>query len=876
MNLDFEITKCCGEANKEICEQGILYTHETIKSDFLTVDISKPYSLGGGIPIGNYVENGVRKILVAPPGHTLLVGSTGSGKTEGFYLPLIEVMGRSEDNLSFVVMDMKGNMFRQKSEMLKKNGFKVIVINGKKPFASSKYNPLTVIFRAYRRAKDVEKQFLETTPYKLEFMGKKCADPVEYRFEVEQYINENMAYCHQMIDKITEIVIPIECKDPSWDYGAREIFKSMLYLMLEDSDCEVNPLREEQFTFYNVAKSISCRGADYDTLISYVRRHSEACPGRKLLNYVDSQARQTRDSYMMNVCDKLNRVVNLPMNAISSCSDIDLEEVVKSLDKEKTAIFLIADSANKAIYTLCNMFLIQLIVALQKHGDENPKGDFHILADEFCNMVPMPDIIDWITTMRSRRTWFHLGIQSYSQLEHHYSQEERYTIEGNSKTIFMGSNDFKTLEAFSQAAGLTMKVANTYSVDNNGNMSLSLSTANAPLVRISDLANMTLGEAYVKMFGPFGNKLIKTVLEPDFKIEDFAHGNAEPGINKRLAATVEENAYDISEYKRGKKMSSSDDFNPFNRATRRNWDNFFDDDSAADPFRVLSSLPRPTTVMEDRKLQTKIKGIIAKLAEKEKKFLMEVIKDRNYDEANEQLNQRMDIMDYSQRLREFGVLAYSFKPRFAFTKEEYDLFKKKLLELDGNDSNIKIRTPMHEITVELKKKDEQKNDEQKNEKATQEITAEPKKAEAPIKKDELNDFAKQASALGRMATSIRDMLAFKNMDFKNGVAELFLPFGTENVKIVINNAGGKISDGGETFKHSVSKDTIGNAAHEKSIDNMISSLGLTKRTKGKSVVLEMQFSDEKALLQSVLRMYNAICMIRQVSVLATAFPGGNS
>ncbi|MDE6302564.1 MAG: type IV secretory system conjugative DNA transfer family protein, partial [Clostridia bacterium] len=575
-----------------MCEKSVLLTPKTVENSFVTVDISKPYSLGGGITIGNYVEGGTRKILVAPEGHTLLIGSTGSGKTESFYLPQIEIMGRSKDHLSFVVMDMKGNMFRQKSEMLKKNGFKVVVLNGKNPFASSKYNPLSVIFRAYRRAKDAEKQFLDKTAQKFEFMGKVFDDYLEYRFEVEQFINKNMAYCYQMIDQISEIVIPIEGKDPSWDYGAREIFKSMIYLLLEDSDSKVNPLTEEQFTFYNIAKSLNCRGSDYATLISYVNRHNEDNPGRKLLNYIDSQARQTRDSFMMGACDKLNRIVNLPLNTMSAYSDIDIDELVKSLDTQRTAIFLIADSANKSIYTLCNMFLIQLIVALQRVGDENPKGDFHILADEFCNMVPMPDIIDWITTMRSRRTWFHLGIQSYSQLEHHYSAEERYTIEGNSKTIFMGSNDFKTLESFSQAAGLTMKVANTYSVDNNGNMSLSLSSANAPLVRISDLANMTLGEAYVKMFGSFGNKLIKTVLDPDFKIAEFAHGNAEPEVVKGHSVSAEENAYDIRQSNKRNKLADSDEdedlYNPFSK----------------DPFDRMFMPPRPINTMDERKVQS--------------------------------------------------------------------------------------------------------------------------------------------------------------------------------------------------------------------------------------------------------------------------------
>ena len=134
--MNFEMVKSCNEANQDLCEQGILLTPESIIGELIPIDMSKPYSLHGGIAIANYIDaDGKRKIIPAPQGHTLLVGSTGSGKTEGFYLPQIEIIARSKDMVSFVVMDMKGNMYRQKAQMLKENGFEVIVLNGKNPFA---------------------------------------------------------------------------------------------------------------------------------------------------------------------------------------------------------------------------------------------------------------------------------------------------------------------------------------------------------------------------------------------------------------------------------------------------------------------------------------------------------------------------------------------------------------------------------------------------------------------------------------------------------------------------------------------------------------------------------------------------------------------
>ncbi|MDE6303094.1 MAG: hypothetical protein K2M36_05865, partial [Clostridia bacterium] len=266
--------------------------------------------------------------------------------------------------------------------------------------------------------------------------------------------------------------------------------------------------------------------------------------------------------------------------------------------------------------------------------------------------------------------------------------------------------------------------------------------------------------------------------------------------------------------------------------------------------------------------------------------LIDMVKDRDFDAANKYVAESKEIAIYGQRFRMFGIIAYSILCRLALTRTEYNMLKKKLLELADEDKSS-VQTASGKESADNKGADSDKSKlpspyqivfESKN-KVEWPIRVEYPKKETQVdysRKDTQKSIIRQTLIMGQIEANMKDTLSLKNMNLEDGVAELFLPFGTEKIKIVINNDSGKISDSGETFKSSTSKDTIGNAAYEKSIDNLISSFGLTKRTKGKSILLEKQFGSEKTLLQDVLAMYNVICMIRQISVLAAAFPDGNN
>lgn len=545
-NEVYEATK---ELNRDFHEAQTLLTVDSEDECLRRVDFDKPYDTQGGIAVANYVRDGVRTYLVAPPSHTLLVGSTGSGKTQSFYMPQVDFLAKSTDKPSMLIMDSKHEIYREKAEMLKRQGYKVIVLDGSRPYSSDKYNPLGLVWRSFHRAEDAKKQLAEQIDAPYTFRGKDYGeDKQSWLVDVNSFINKEVDFYNSLIPLIVETMIPIPptVRDPSWDYGSREITTLTLLAMLEDSLVPSRGMTEEKYSLYNMVNVINSRQEDCETLTDYVQLHDRNSPVRRLENYVASKAKITRDSFLMCTINHLNRVVNHSCNLLTCGNDICIEDVVNNLDKP-TAIFLIVDNTNEATHMVCNLFLRQLMAELQHKGDENPQYDFHVLWDEFATSgMTVSNIGNWITTMRSRRVWFHLGVQSYQQLDSLYTKETRINIAGNSKLIFCGSNDSQTLKEAAESFGQTIGTATSYSVSNTGDIHMSVQPANVPVVRVSDLAMLHLGQAYVRLFGENGNKQLRTQLDPNFRYPEFAHGNAVPQVSsKYINVDIRATFYDI-------------------------------------------------------------------------------------------------------------------------------------------------------------------------------------------------------------------------------------------------------------------------------------------------------------------------------------------
>ena len=99
----------------------------------------------GGIPI---INDGKKAYLPNIESHTLVIGSTGSGKTQTTILPLTKLALLSGE--SVVINDIKGEIYKSTAHNFKEQGYEVIVINFDNPNLGSSWNPLTLPYLLYQ------------------------------------------------------------------------------------------------------------------------------------------------------------------------------------------------------------------------------------------------------------------------------------------------------------------------------------------------------------------------------------------------------------------------------------------------------------------------------------------------------------------------------------------------------------------------------------------------------------------------------------------------------------------------------------------------------------------------------------------------------
>ena len=81
--------------------------------------------------------------------HSLIIGSTGSGKTRRLVLPLLNILARAGE--SIVVTDPKGELYAKTNKLFNSLGYNVISINLRNPNEGNAWNPLSIPYDFYNK-----------------------------------------------------------------------------------------------------------------------------------------------------------------------------------------------------------------------------------------------------------------------------------------------------------------------------------------------------------------------------------------------------------------------------------------------------------------------------------------------------------------------------------------------------------------------------------------------------------------------------------------------------------------------------------------------------------------------------------------------------
>ena len=553
-------------------------------------DLAKVEKLGWLL---GYDEFHGEYLISTKMGHYLGVGSTGSGKTQSMILPHTVFYQKLPEHLrpSFLAIDPKGEVTKHRAASLREDGYNVIVIDTPHPEISARWNPLGKIYMDYHESLAIQRQLEEKNPdMSLVEQQKLKAKFARLKSCVENAVSDLVA-----------IMIALKStKDPCWAQGARQMATAVIYAMLYDSESpKLTGMTIERFTLANMARIGFSTQDDCEPLIEYLSRAADRflCVKTALAGQIDIRAKQTRDSYVSTLATALGHYASYAMSLLTATSDeIDFAKIARG--EKPTAIFLITDDRNPIKNTYVSMFVNQLVEALSDYADEIPdkclSRDFVFLCDEFCNITPLPGLANKITTLRSRRIWLNMMVQSYAQLKNVYDENGTQIIRDNCDfQTFYGSNNAASKEDFVKLFGQKQGVYTSFSISNEGAVSSAHQTSNSPVLRLSDLDNLKLGEFYMysRMCGNF-----KSYITPYFMQKHICHVETSSQEEVFNYYDPEEFKHDIQEVLRNEKEAREN--RGFDMLSRYQYDerrarktNLFDD--------ILRQLEEENTDQED-------------------------------------------------------------------------------------------------------------------------------------------------------------------------------------------------------------------------------------------------------------------------------------
>ena len=587
-NQDFEGTTQGGDKmdqhyNARFITENELATNPTFMP---TTFKNLPKLKKTGTLISTLYTGGQLRVNMYPEMHALIIGTTGSGKTTFVLEPAIRCYAHSAEKPCMVITDPKGELYNNHSVQLKKEGYRLIVLDLRNPYSSSRWNPMDNAYLKYTKAHNLHKEvkvFKGTTPsamgyktipgnYADEWYGfNKIAYPDKNSLETE-IASKAQTLINDAENELREIaatILPIESKtDSSWEQGAQDFVYSMMLAMLEDSQNPELGMTREKFNFYNVSKICTTRDSDPDNMMGTLKKYIE---GRDVLSKVKplattvvNNAPNTTRSFLGVMQPKIAIFQDMGVCYATSATDISFDDFID----QPTVLFIKVPDEKESRHCIATMCISQIYKKLIEIASDSPglklKRPVYFILDEFANLPKIPKFDSMITVARSRRIFFEVAIQSYSQLDNKYTKEVADTIKGNCNIqIFIGTEDQKTREEFSKMCGdVTLKISNTSvsrsdKKDSDANRTTNTQNVTRPLIEPYELGQLPYDVNIVKIYG---KPAIKTKMTQWFRVPVFSKEKAEDEYVP--AKFFDENAirYDVAERNRKVLKTSS---NPF-------------------------------------------------------------------------------------------------------------------------------------------------------------------------------------------------------------------------------------------------------------------------------------------------------------------------
>ena len=342
--------------------------------------------------------------------HSLIIGSTGSGKSRLLCMPMIHIMAGAGE--SFIVTDPKGELFENTSGAVGRHGYKVIVLDFRDMNRGDTWNPLKIPYDLYREGKKDQAQTM---------------------------VN----------DLVTTLTAGHHDSDPYWTEMAASLLLANILVMFETA----KPSEVNMHSLCRMCLEYSKPSAD--NLIYRISRQMNP-DSIAAMNYagVCIDAEKTKSS-ITSVVQSVLKIFNTQESLLRMMSDSSFD--FRMIPREKTAIYLIIPDEKSTFHFLASLFTKQCyeILVSEASRSENKALPTRVnfILDEFGNLPVIPDMASMISAARSRKIRFHLVIQGFNQLKNKYGLDAE-TITGNCVNwIYLNSREYDCLDQISKRCG---------------------------------------------------------------------------------------------------------------------------------------------------------------------------------------------------------------------------------------------------------------------------------------------------------------------------------------------------------------------------------------------------------------------------------------
>ena len=336
---------------------------------------------------------------------TLIIGDTGSGKTQSIMLPLVRTAIKAGESL--VISDIKGEICKSTAKEFEKKGYNVIILDIKNNELGSRWNPFTLAYKLYKD-------------------GKK-SESVKLIEEIGHYL------------MYSETIL-----DPFWINSATDYFVGLaLYLFENAKEEEIN-----LNSIFSLSNTIN-EGNNLENFIKKIDKNSNIYYN---LSGTLTSPKETRGGIISTFIERIKRFISTEgISNLLTTSDFDLSKITT----EKTVVFIVS-GINDISSQLIPLFTKEVIYSKDNYGTNERR--LNIILDEFDDLDPILNFNKILHYSRTLNTRFTIFIKSFKGIEKKYSKETSEIIKASfSNFIYLWSNDIDTLTEISKLCGNTTR-----------------------------------------------------------------------------------------------------------------------------------------------------------------------------------------------------------------------------------------------------------------------------------------------------------------------------------------------------------------------------------------------------------------------------------